>query len=778
MAMTDAKESWLIFCDTAETKARRKHLQEHLSFALQRRYGTGYSISDVGMHQWGRDLEDISPEFAIIDVNYHKINSPSAACGAYSDVYDPLKVATALGEAGFTHLTPVRSHYIEDGPNLPGRVIARGNEPFTLSMPGPTVWRTVQLFREYVNFSYRFPELIAFLWIWAHSHNIHHAFSGRILTLMAISVFQKRGGIIGYLQDPELPLSDTGTLTRNSVWVHELGQNPSRAYQVDTSFHTAHKLPSRIPQLVVPFFKYMNQDLVHQLPQLSTRSTAFHLSRFTVPDPFLHTNDLALSIPKEFRIRFAKLRLEAWMVLKRGGSLYDVLGPHFPNRVNAVSTPTPRPTKVSIDVEIRNMYEAARPSDDIIANRASTIQKVQSLVRSNFFKPSPYKVRPFGSTVVGLDTNKSDLDLVIVDPYRPRVSEWSAYEERRKDRIYNVKLLGRLLREASFTQVEVRATASVPIVKFRDPVTRIACDLSVGETLGVDNTFLIKTYCDLLPVLRPLLFAIKQWAKPLGLNTPSGAGPGGASFSSYALTLMTIAFCQLKGWLPNIQEDIPKDAYTYHWFKSKPSVIKCRAGFRKPVHWESKEVSLKEALLAWFNFWGAQFKYDKNIISIRDGGAIPRIKPKYDISHKDFANFLDIDDTMTPLDGSKQTSEFQTEDSQTSEAEQAFEESHSESDADNEFDHPLPAPLPQELEEEATDPFATQATWWTKPVIVMDPFIHVKNTTSMVAEGRQRQFRKECSIAHSMLRTGRSFADVIRYAESKKRSNERASRAS
>lgn len=97
------------------------------------------------------------------------------------------------------------------------------------------------------------------------------------------------------------------------------------------------------------------------------------------------------------------------------------------------------------------------------------------------------------------------------------------------------------------TQILTSATALIipPLVKFRDPVTELSCDLSVGETLGLRNTYLIKAYCDLLPILRPFLFAIKLWAKPLGLNTPSGAGPGGASFSSYALTLMTIGLFQV-----------------------------------------------------------------------------------------------------------------------------------------------------------------------------------------------------------------------------------------
>ncbi len=64
--------------------------------------------------------------------------------------------------------------------------------------------------------------------------------------------------------------------------------------------------------------------------------------------------------------------------------------------------------------------------------------------------------------------------------------------------------------------------------------------------MGMHNSEMINEYCALSPVLRPLLFSIKEWAKPLGLNTPSGGLGVSVSFSSYALALMTIAFLQVR----------------------------------------------------------------------------------------------------------------------------------------------------------------------------------------------------------------------------------------
>lgn len=86
--------------------------------------------------------------------------------------------------------------------------------------------------------------------------------------------------------------------------------------------------------------------------------------------------------------------------------------------------------------------------------------------------------------------------------------------------------------------------AHIPTVKFKDPRTNIHCDINVNDRLGVKNTELIARYIELLPVLRPLLSAIKKWAGVHGLNNPSGR-QGAVSFSSYALTVMSIAFFQV-----------------------------------------------------------------------------------------------------------------------------------------------------------------------------------------------------------------------------------------
>jgi hypothetical protein len=84
-----------------------------------------------------------------------------------------------------------------------------------------------------------------------------------------------------------------------------------------------------------------------------------------------------------------------------------------------------------------------------------------------------------------------------------------------------------------------------PKVKFKDPNTDIQCDLNINDQVGFINTSLIRHYCDILPVIRPLLLAIKRWARPLGYNSPAGAPGEPITFSSYALAIMTISLLQV-----------------------------------------------------------------------------------------------------------------------------------------------------------------------------------------------------------------------------------------
>lgn len=90
-------------------------------------------------------------------------------------------------------------------------------------------------------------------------------------------------------------------------------------------------------------------------------------------------------------------------------------------------------------------------------------------------------------------------------------------------------------------------------VKFTDAASGLQLDLNVNDRFGLANSALLRAYAELRPALvRPLMFAVKTWAKRRALNDPAGTD-GAASFSSYALALLVIQYLQSMGDLPNLQ---------------------------------------------------------------------------------------------------------------------------------------------------------------------------------------------------------------------------------
>lgn len=254
---------------------------------------------------------------------------------------------------------------------------------------------------------------------------------------------------------------------------------------------------------------------------------------------------------------------------------------------------------------------------------------VQKTIQTSFGKI--YTVEVFGSARYGVSFSDSDLDLVVLDPERVSGFEVKECITLPSPSIYYLRRLRRALEKAGFTKIESVARAAVPIVKFKDPRTGLECDLNVNERLGLVNSDLLKTYCDISPLLRPMLFKIKEWAKPLGLNRPSSPPGEPASFSSYALALMTIAFLQSRELLPNLQANLPPldpaVPGSAVWTRRGE---KCDVRYHHNVNnWQPKtDPLLEEVMTDWFSYWHRGFNYAEQEISIRDGGLRTKLSPK------------------------------------------------------------------------------------------------------------------------------------------------------
>ena len=97
--------------------------------------------------------------------------------------------------------------------------------------------------------------------------------------------------------------------------------------------------------------------------------------------------------------------------------------------------------------------------------------------------------------------------------------------------------------------------AKVPILKFRDQLSGVECDLNVNNVVGIYNTHLLAMYTRVDWRLRPLGIFVKNWAQKMDIHDGSRG-----RLSTYPLLLMLIQFLQCgcsPPVLPSLQARFP-----------------------------------------------------------------------------------------------------------------------------------------------------------------------------------------------------------------------------
>lgn len=161
-------------------------------------------------------------------------------------------------------------------------------------------------------------------------------------------------------------------------------------------------------------------------------------------------------------------------------------------------------------------------------------QDVQDGIQRQYGGHKGINVFLFGSHVSGLSHKSSDVDLAVMDPSnsigRPRALIWIL-----KAKGYEIKTVLDRIR--------------VPIVTFYDPKTQLTCDICLNEPLGLENSRLLGTYRQIEDRFLPVFVAFHHLAKNQEI-----LGSFKYLLSSYALTLMLIAYLQTCDILPKLQD--------------------------------------------------------------------------------------------------------------------------------------------------------------------------------------------------------------------------------
>ena len=152
------------------------------------------------------------------------------------------------------------------------------------------------------------------------------------------------------------------------------------------------------------------------------------------------------------------------------------------------------------------------------------------------------KLHLFGSSVSGLGTRDSDVDLCMEGGWQRGPATVAAEGA---------------LRAAGYATAVAIRTAKVPIVKFTDPQTGLHCDLCFNNMLAVHNSRLLLTYTRIEPRVRLLALAVKHWAKSRAV-----VGTRDGYLSSYALSLLVVFYGQQHKLLPCLTKHVAESIGT------------------------------------------------------------------------------------------------------------------------------------------------------------------------------------------------------------------------
>ncbi|XP_010184294.1 PREDICTED: poly(A) RNA polymerase GLD2 isoform X2 [Mesitornis unicolor] len=215
-----------------------------------------------------------------------------------------------------------------------------------------------------------------------------------------------------------------------------------------------------------------------------------------------------------------------------------------------------------------------------------------------------------GSTLNGFGTRTSDGDLCLV------IKEEPVNQKTEARHILSLVQKHFSTKLSSYIERPQLIRAKVPIVKFRDKVSCVEFDLNVNNVVGIRNTFLLRTYAYLENRVRPLVLAVKKWAKFHDINDASRG-----TLNSYSLVLMVLHYLQTlpEPIIPSLQKNYSEyfdPAIQLRFVHQVPCAI--------PPYFSKNESSLGDLLIGFLKYYATDFDWSHQIISVREAKAIPR----------------------------------------------------------------------------------------------------------------------------------------------------------
>ncbi|KAJ3296677.1 hypothetical protein HK104_001356 [Borealophlyctis nickersoniae] len=293
----------------------------------------------------------------------------------------------------------------------------------------------------------------------------------------------------------------------------------------------------------------------------------------------------------------------------------------------------------SLTFQINDLYQKLQPSPDSYEIRHQFLAKIQRILDLEW-PGKEIRAYLFGSTVNGLGTSGSDVDICLKTPWDDRVAGVS-----------NMHVLAKGLGKHGMQKIYTVAKAKVPICKFYDPEYGVNCDINVNNTQALRNTTLIKTYVEIDPRVRPLLMVIKHWTKRRVLNDAAKGG----TLSSYCWVMMVLNFLQMRNppILPCLHE-MYFERLRSHPEEVTPVVIDgIDCSFHDDINtvrgYGARNLETLGALFyAFFHRYSVEFNYEDSVVSVRHGRYLTKTEKGWNVDVERMCRFLCVEEPFNP----------------------------------------------------------------------------------------------------------------------------------
>ena len=298
--------------------------------------------------------------------------------------------------------------------------------------------------------------------------------------------------------------------------------------------------------------------------------------------------------------------------------------------IKLVSKPAPEVLKslnAGLLLLVGSLKMTSKESNQREVLRAELEADIQRIVEFKF------ELCLFGSSVNKFGSDASDVDLCIVfDPPLDsqealRISKILSKEELESYEEYSIeysnkmavlKLISRELNKSKPYKKMIRIPAKVPLIRFEYKHNDMCyrCDISVSNSLAVNNSRLLSTYASFDQRVQDLGLLVKHFGKYMDLADASHGG-----LSSYAYVLLAIHFLQRTNppIIPILQQTRPPG---YEDKSQKVDVWECYfcddiKAVKKIWKHKANHQNLADLWLEFLCYCVSKFDWDKQVISLR-----------------------------------------------------------------------------------------------------------------------------------------------------------------